>query len=87
MPGAASWQLQGECLNYPEYSTLRHFRLRGLDLTLSYTDIVWQGSKLEKFTLHLDATPDAGARSPMAEPAAGDRPANACYPGAAGISP
>lgn len=74
-------QLQGECLQYPEYSTLRHFKLRGLDLTLGYSDIAWQGGKLEKFTLHLDVTPDADAKSPMAEPAFGPNPPETCYPG------
>lgn len=73
-------QLQGECLQYPEYSTLRHFKLRGMDLTLGYSDIVWQGAKLTKFTLHLDVTPDADAKSPYAEPAQGPKPSKACYP-------
>ena len=73
-------QLQGDCLQYQEYSTLRHFKLRGMDLTLGYSDISWQGGKLEKFTLSLDVTPDADAKSPMAEPAEGDRPPKACYP-------
>jgi len=74
------YQLQGECLKYPEYSTLRHFKLRGMDLTLGYSDIVWQGGKLTKFTLHLDVTPDADAKSPMAEPAEGPKPPRGCYP-------
>lgn len=74
-------QLQGACLQYPEYSTLRHFKLRGMDLTLSYTDIAWAGGKLDKFTLSLDVTPDPDAKSPLAEPAAGDRPPRDCYPG------
>ena len=74
-------QLQGDCLDYPEYSTLRHFKLRGMDLTIGYSDIVWQGTKLEKFTLHLDVTPDPDAKSPVAEPAAGERPPRSCYPG------
>ena len=74
-------QLQGECLQYPEYSTLRHFKLRGMDLTMGYSDIVWQGSKLEKFILHLDVTPDADAKNPLAEPAYGSSPPKRCYPG------
>lgn len=73
-------QLQGECLQYPEYSALRHFKLRGMDLTLGYSDIAWQGGKLAKFTLRLDVTPDADAKSPMAEPAEGPKPPKGCYP-------
>lgn len=78
-------QLQGECLQYPEYGTLRHFRLRGMDVSLAYTDIVWtQGPKapqLQKFTLTLDATPDKDAKEPLAEAAAGPLPPTQCYPG------
>lgn len=73
-------QLQGECLQYPEYSILRHFRLRGLDLTLGYSDIAWQGGNLDKFTLILDVTPDADAKSPLAERAEGPSPPKGCYP-------
>lgn len=73
-------QLQGGCLQYPEYSTQRHFKMRGMDLTLSYTDIAWAGDKLDKFTLSLDVTPDADAKDPLAQPAVGDRPPKACYP-------
>jgi hypothetical protein len=38
-------QLRGECLKYPEYSTLRHFKLRGMLLTLQFTDIEWSRTK------------------------------------------
>jgi hypothetical protein len=78
-------QLQVPCTDYPEYSTLRHFRLRGMDLSLSYTDIGWiQGPKgllLQKFTLTLDAAPDKDAKTPWAEKAEGSSPPHACYPG------
>ena len=74
-------QLQGECLQYPEYSTLRHFKLRGLHLTLAYSDVVWQGGKLDRFTMTLIVMPDADAKNPLAEPAVGDKPPRDCYPG------
>lgn len=73
-------QFQGECLDYPEYSTLRHFRLRGMALTLSYTDLVWDGKTLVGFSFHLDATPDVDAKTSFAEAAEGDRPPKGCYP-------
>jgi hypothetical protein len=77
-------QLQGECLQYPEYSTLRHFRLRGMDVTLAYTAIQWtQGAKgptLWQFTLTLDATPDKDAKTPQSEAADGPKPPRGCYP-------
>jgi hypothetical protein len=81
-------QLQAPCTDYPEYSTLRHFRLRGMDLSLGYTDIVWaqdpKGAVLQKFTLTLDAVPDKDAKTPQAEAAAGPSPPKSCYPGEKG---
>ena len=78
-------QLQGDCLQYPEYSTQRHFRLRGMDLTLTYTGMAWaqgpKGSQLQEFTLTVDAAPDKDAKTPLAEAAAGPSPPRDCYPG------
>ncbi|MFI4968154.1 MAG: hypothetical protein ACHQAU_05445 [Gammaproteobacteria bacterium] len=78
-------QLQGDCLQNPEYSTQRHFRLRGMDLSLAYADIGWApGQKLQKFTLSVDAAPDKDAKTPMAEAADGPSPPTQCYPGPKG---
>jgi hypothetical protein len=74
-------QFHAPCVSYPEYSTLRHFKLRGFDLTLAFTDVAWSGPRIGKFTLHVDVTPDADAKSDVAAPAEGDRPPHACYPG------
>lgn len=74
-------QFKTPCLDYPEYSTLRHFRLRGFDLTLGVTDLVWDGPKLAKFTLHVDLVSDVDAKSDVAATAEGDRPSRACFPG------
>jgi hypothetical protein len=82
-----SSQLRGQCLAYPEYSTLRHFRVRGMLITFGFTNLVWSGTKdqqgnplLEKFTFTLDVVPDKTAQSPTAEPAAGQTPPSSCYP-------
>lgn len=32
-------QIMGVCANYPEYGDIRHFRLRGIELTLSLSDV------------------------------------------------
>lgn len=74
-------QFHAPCISYPEYSNLRHFKLRGMDLTLAFTDIAWDGAKIAGFTLHVDVTPDADAKSDVAAAAEGDRPPRACYPG------
>ena len=79
-------QLRGDCRNYPEYSTARHFRLRGMAFTLSIKDIVWDpgaGGKepaLAKFILRVEAVMDPDATSPVAEAADGPAPPKACYP-------
>lgn len=81
-------QFHAPCVSYPEYSTLRHFRLRGFDLTLAFTDIVWSGPRIGRFTLHVDVAPDLDAKTDVAAKAEGDRPPRACYPGpkAAGVT-
>lgn len=79
-------ELRGDCLDYPEYSTLRHFRMEGMALTLSITHIEWSPNKssqelvLAGFTLDVDAVPDVGAKSPVAERAEGSRAPKPCYP-------
>ncbi|MGH9434137.1 MAG: hypothetical protein ACRD3T_21625 [Terriglobia bacterium] len=82
-----SYQLRGRCLAYPEYSTDRHFRLRGMLITLKFTDVRWndQSNNLGKpilvgFTFTLDVVPDRSARTSRAELPAGPRPPASCYP-------
>jgi hypothetical protein len=74
-------QFHAPCVSYPEYSTLRHFKLRGFDLTLAFTDVAWSGPRIGKFTLHVEVAPDPDAKSDVAATASGDRPPRACYPG------
>ena len=82
-----SYQLRGECLSYPEYSVLRHFKLRGMLITSRFTDIEWSASKdqqnnplLGKFTFTLDVVPDKKAHSETAELPRGRKPPRSCYP-------
>ncbi len=82
-----SAQLRGECLRYPEYSTDRRFKLRGMLVTLRLTDVKWSGLNdkhgdplLAGFTLGLRADPDVSAHNTRAELAAGPKPPTSCYP-------
>ena len=82
-----SAQLRGKCLAYPEYSTNRHFKLRGMLITLRFTNIEWGSKKdqqgnpmLAKFTFTLDVVPDRAAQSSKAELSAGPKPPTSCYP-------
>jgi|SRR5882762_11845644 len=82
-----SAQLRGNCLMYPEYSTDRHFRLRGMRIMLRFTDIEWSARKdqqnnpvLERFKFTLDVVPDTDAHTLTAELPQGPEPPRACYP-------
>jgi hypothetical protein len=82
-----SAQLRGDCLLYPEYSTERHFRLRGMRVTLRFTDIEWCARKdqqnnplLKRFKFILDVVPDTDAHSLTAELPGGPEPPRSCYP-------
>ena len=82
-----SAQFRGECSAYPEYSTNRHFKLRGMLITLQFNNIEWSERKDEsnnpavrQFTVILDVTPDKTATSPSAELPAGAAPPGSCYP-------
>lgn len=80
-------QLRGECLMYKEYSTDRHFRVRGMLVTMKFTNVAWsperdlQGHrKLERFTFTLDIVSDPSARNASAEVPPGAKPPDSCYP-------
>jgi hypothetical protein len=82
-----SAQLRGECLKYPEYSTARHFKCRGMLLTLRFADVGWSSTKdqqnnplLGKFTFTVNAVPDPTAKSSVAEEVEGPVPPTSCYP-------
>ena len=38
-------QLRGKCLAYPEYSTDRHFKLRGMLITLQFSGMEWSAAR------------------------------------------
>lgn len=73
-------ELEGLCRNYPEFGQIRHFRLRGLKLTLAIHDIEFTKNPLDKkptplvlprfksFKFGVRIEPDEGAKSEIAEP-------------------
>jgi len=82
-----SEQLRGECRKYAEYSTIRHFKLRGMLITLGFSDVKWtskDGSKnnpsLNGYTVTFTAVPDKSANSSKAAPVGGPLPSKSCYP-------
>jgi hypothetical protein len=72
-------ELEGTCGKYPEYGTVRHFRLRAMQLTLEISnfkllpkDVAKSGSgeslpRFQSFRLHIKAAPDISATSEIAE--------------------
>jgi predicted RNA-binding protein with PUA-like domain len=66
-------QLYGECANYPEWGSLRHFLLRGFELTLKFSEPVFASGDfakhaLERVTLEIAVRPVETAISPVATP-------------------
>lgn len=62
--------LVGECARYPEFGTIRHFRLRGMQLTLMAEDVAnMDGQKTgpSRMTLHVRVQPNPTARTARAE--------------------
>jgi hypothetical protein len=69
----APGQLYGKCATYPEWGAVRHFRLRGFELTLEFRNPVFTWGEYAKhaiktFDLHVQVRPDPSATSPMAGP-------------------
>lgn len=82
-----SVQLRGKCLAYRQYSTDRQFKVRGMLVTLRFTDVRWSSAKnergdpkLQRFTFTLSVVPDQTAHSPTAELPVGTKPPTSCYP-------
>lgn len=80
-------QLRGKCLDFPEYSTVRHFKLRGMLVTLSYNDVQWSTGKdrhnnplIQKFRFVVKVELDPSAQSSRAELHVGPKPPDSCYP-------
>ena len=75
----------GPCAGYPEYQTVRHFRLRGMLVTLEYAGLEWSPApipdkpKLRRFTFTVTAAADKRATSRTAEVVHGAKPPRACY--------
>ncbi len=79
--GNFSWgELQPTCARYPEYGRIRHFKLRGIDLTLEIKDVkfgprlkndpllTYRKNTITELTLEVTARQDLSALSPTAEP-------------------
>jgi len=80
-----SEQLRGACAGYPEYESVRHFKLRGMLITFQFTDLEWarliDQNKLilNKFTFDFSVVPDKRNQTASAEPVKGAKPPNSCY--------
>jgi len=60
-------ELVGDCGRYPEFGLIRHFRLRGMQLTLTAENVKLNQQGLDGLTLHVTAIQDAGAKTAIAE--------------------
>lgn len=77
-------QLQEPCASWPEYGLVRHFHLRGMIVTMRFTDIGWErtsgqsGERLGRFTFVLSIEPDPRATAPQSARVQVPRPPRAC---------
>jgi hypothetical protein len=77
-------QLLGDCGDFAEYGRIRHFRMRGMQVTLQFTDLRWrlpqnpQNPELQQFTVVVTFAPDATANSATSERTTARRPPHAC---------
>jgi len=71
-------ELVGQCAQYPEYGAVRHFRLRGMELTLAVSGLKmekgsrarnapWNVDRVGALDLKVIVAPDPGATSAIAE--------------------
>jgi hypothetical protein len=66
-------ELHGACADYPEYGLVRHFRLRGMRLTMRFEDVVFKSEGcsrspcLASYKLALEVDPDPTAHTDVAE--------------------
>jgi len=65
--GQYHWEdLLGDCGGYPEYGRVRHFRLRGFNLTFEAVDLVTKGTDLGYFKLKVSVRNDSTAVTKIA---------------------
>jgi hypothetical protein len=91
--GSADWtnrgrllarQLRGPCASWPEYGLVRHFHLRGMTVTMRFTDIGWERTseqsdeRLGRFTFVLSIEPDPRATAPQSARVRVPRPPREC---------
>lgn len=62
-----SSELVGDCGRYPEFGLIRHFRLRGMQLTLVAENVKLNQQDLDGLTLHVTAIQNADARTTITE--------------------
>ncbi|HXB27481.1 MAG TPA: hypothetical protein VNV25_22320 [Gemmatimonadaceae bacterium] len=76
-------QLWGQCGTYAEYGLVRHFRVRGMRVTLEFGNLRWSTvgpdkSQLDQFTVDLSVVADSSANSETAQVVEVSRPPRGC---------
>jgi len=77
--GQFQWQqLAGACGAYPEFGRVRHFILRGFELTLEAENVEMIGQQVRYFRFHIAVRPFAGASRAYAKRPGYLRPSDDC---------
>jgi hypothetical protein len=72
-------EITGQCATYPEWGAVRHFRLRGMALTLAVSNVKveagsrvrnqpWGVDRIQSLDLNVDVAADPRALPPVSEP-------------------
>jgi len=86
--GQFRWpDLIGVCGNYPEFGRVRHFRLRGMEITLTASGISLDDGHLSSFALRIQVRNARDARTRHAEPPGFLRPEGECTAIRKGVEP
>ena len=73
--GQFAWKhFEGACATYPEYGRVRHFRLRGFELTLSVSEPEIDNDLLDDYVLTVSLRQDPSAKTARAEPSGYETP-------------
>ncbi|MBI3352138.1 MAG: hypothetical protein HY036_06125 [Nitrospirae bacterium] len=60
-------EVTSDCGNYPEFGRMRHFRLRGFELTLLAKDFIYNKTNLNSFKLQISLRQDPKVKTSQAE--------------------
>lgn len=75
----------GPCMGYPEYGAVRHFKVRGMLITLQFSNLEWSTPEsgaspaLKQFTFVVSVVSNKSSLTETSDEVHGAKPPRACY--------